>query len=114
MGQQINQSYGLLKQAKLQPKLLITSFGGRIKQKLDSSGDGDYKRWKKIEFEEKALPDLLEERVKAEEVIYLTADSPNVLETLDEGKTYVLGGIVDRNRYKVSRLLRSTLHNEVA
>ncbi|GAA6041537.1 hypothetical protein JCM8097_004250 [Rhodosporidiobolus ruineniae] len=33
-------------------------------------------------------------------VIYLTGDSPNVLTSLEPGKTYVLGGIVDRNRHK--------------
>ncbi|GAA6008074.1 hypothetical protein JCM10207_007018 [Rhodosporidiobolus poonsookiae] len=33
-------------------------------------------------------------------VIYLTGDSPNILATLEEGKTYILGGIVDRNRHK--------------
>ncbi|GAA5894275.1 hypothetical protein JCM5296_004701 [Sporobolomyces johnsonii] len=33
-------------------------------------------------------------------VVYLTGDSPNVLTAIVPGTTYVLGGIVDRNRYK--------------
>lgn len=35
------------------------------------------------------------------DIIYLTGDSPNILHTIDKGKTYVLGGIVDHNRYKL-------------
>ncbi|GAA5860311.1 hypothetical protein JCM8547_003459 [Rhodosporidiobolus lusitaniae] len=33
-------------------------------------------------------------------LIYLTGDSPHVLTRLTPGHTYILGGIVDRNRYK--------------
>lgn len=39
-------------------------------------------------------------RVPRSTVTYLTGDSPNVLTSLTPGHTYVLGGIVDRNRYK--------------
>lgn len=35
-----------------------------------------------------------------EELVYLTADSPNTITQLEKGKVYVLGGLVDRNAHK--------------
>ncbi|KAG9128191.1 tRNA (guanine(9)-N(1))-methyltransferase [Ceratobasidium sp. 392] len=37
-----------------------------------------------------------------ESVVYLTADAEDELLELQEGETYVIGGIVDRNRYKLA------------
>ena len=34
-------------------------------------------------------------------IIYLSSESPNVLQELDKDAVYVIGGIVDRNRHKV-------------
>ena len=34
-----------------------------------------------------------------ERLVYLTADSPNEIERIVPGDVYILGGIVDRNRY---------------
>lgn len=45
-------------------------------------------------------------RSAQENVVYLTADSPNEIDALEEGMTYVIGGIVDHNRYKVSSRLQ--------
>ena len=52
----------------------------------------------------KTLVGPIPSRSAQENVVYLTADSPHEIDALEEGMTYVIGGIVDRNRYKVSSL----------
>jgi len=39
--------------------------------------------------------------------VYLTGDSPNTLSTLDNNTTYIIGGIVDRNRLKRAAIERA-------
>jgi len=54
---------------------------------------------------DQSLEQLFESNL--DNVIYLTSDSENVLENLDDSKIYVIGGIVDRNRLKRKALDRA-------
>lgn len=49
---------------------------------------------------------LVETHAK-EDIVYLTHDADDVLEELDDGKVYVIGGIVDRNRLKGATLTKA-------
>lgn len=51
-----------------------------------------------VEKENKCYIEALQHR--KDDLVYLTADSETVLENLDLNKIYIIGGLVDRNRWK--------------
>lgn len=107
--------------------ILCTSLNGRTRKRLDYLGDASYLRWRGVRWweddfdklwsgeavsevkfmgDDKADSDgdkVEKETDKAEKgsVVYLSADADDELEELTEGETYVIGGICDKNRYKV-------------
>jgi tRNA (guanine9-N1)-methyltransferase len=107
--------------------LLFTSLNGRTFERLEGTGDASFKRWTRVEWwksgyeglwDESSSPDVLEtetvtksgrspQRAPKDKVVYLTADCDEELEELKEDETYIIGGVVDRNRYKVYALLSS-------
>eukprot|EP00842_Homolaphlyctis_polyrhiza_P000842 jgi/Hompol1/1759/HPOL_000015-RA len=61
-----------------------------------SSRITNYSSWSSLKFTDAHFTKAF----NPSECIYLTADSPNIIHTLDPAKVYIVGGIVDRNRHK--------------
>ncbi|GLC46359.1 hypothetical protein PLESTB_001766900 [Pleodorina starrii] len=96
--QQINFSYAANKQAARPTHMLLTSFKGglaALANKMISGMD----KWCVTRTEQHYAEMFCSPEDKSS-LVYLTADAEEELEELDETKIYVIGGLVDHNRYK--------------
>lgn len=101
MSNQITRCYSAKRHADYEVDLVVSSFNKRLKQRFDKSVL-DYSKWQNMTFKENdTLAELLPtDKEELAKYVYLTADTDNELESLDEGSTYIIGGIVDKNRHK--------------
>lgn len=102
---------------------------------MDNLGDSGYKRWTKTEWWQEGFERLWQrdsagdqnpasdsetqatspedgQRTSSphlQKIVYLTADSEEELTELLADETYIIGGIVDHNRYKVSSVPRAVV-----
>ena len=129
LGSQVTRCYSDNHKAPFQAHLAISSFGGQLKERFNGLLAGHYRSWKNVRFLEGdfvqaadqakewmkgdlggklvgalAMEDdsaqTLHEQGEAGEVVYLTSDSPDTLTRLRPYSTYIIGGLVDRNRHK--------------
>ena len=129
LSSQVTRSYSDTHKSPFQSHLVVSSFGGPLKERFEGLLEGHHHSWKGVRFleedfvqaakqakdwmegessgrlagvfEEKAIADQpVDELVRNGEVIYLTSDSPNTLTELRPYSTYIVGGLVDRNRHK--------------
>ena len=130
LASQLTRCYSDNNKAPYQAHLAISSFGGHLKERFDTVLSGQYKSWKGVRFFEDDVPEAarkmrewmeeskgdritgaLAAKEKSlqtpsrdlsddEEIVYLTSDSPDTLTELWPYRTYVIGGIVDKNRHK--------------
>lgn len=75
--------------------LWLTGCNGEMEKQLQRLPGFD--KWI-IEKENRSYMEALNEQ--KENLVYLTADSESVLDELDPEKYYIIGGLVDRNRWK--------------
>ncbi|KAM6894562.1 tRNA methyltransferase 10 homolog A [Lycodopsis pacificus] len=92
---QVQRCYAENRRALHPVQFHLTSLGGQLKQSMDEKDKG-WVNWKDITI----TTEHYSEVVAQEELVYLTSDSPNVLEELDHKKAYVIGGLVDHNHHK--------------
>lgn len=160
LGSQITRSYSMNKQGDYQAHIIISSWGGKLKERFETVLKNTHKNWRGVSFvqddfveagkvawdimhgpqggklcpalggdeqdrqqqsddlaadeegeaDKEAARDPAEETSTLEKpvpefttdsVIYLSADSPNTLDKLEPNTSYVIGGLVDRNREKL-------------
>ncbi|KAK7176909.1 hypothetical protein R3I93_000984 [Phoxinus phoxinus] len=92
---QIQRSYAENRRTLHPVQFYLTSHGGQLKQIMDEINKG-WVNWKDVHVKPEAFHEILSK----DDLVYLTSDSPNVLEELDEAKAYVIGGLVDHNHHK--------------
>ncbi|KAL3627270.1 hypothetical protein CASFOL_028633 [Castilleja foliolosa] len=93
--QQIMYCYAINGRCALPAHIWLTGCQGEMhNQLLRIPG---YDKWA-IEKEEGSYVDAFKDQ--KEHLVYLTADSENVLDELDPKSVYIIGGLVDRNRWK--------------
>ncbi|OJJ99312.1 hypothetical protein ASPACDRAFT_79228 [Aspergillus aculeatus ATCC 16872] len=123
LGSQLTRSYSDNSRAPFRSHLVVSSFNKLLKQRFDTVLAKTYENWKGIRFLEE---DFVEAAEKAKEwmvvpdggrfegvfadkadtkpedgeVVYLSSDSPHTLTELKPFSTYIIGGLVDKNRHK--------------
>ena len=86
--------------------LILTGVGDKLHTLLSKNV---YEKWNIQSFRQTGYIDASpvrsgfnaegETKIDKTKLVYLTADSPNTITDLDPSDAYIIGGIVDRNRY---------------
>lgn len=129
LSSQITRCYSDNHKAPFQAHLALSSFGGHLRERYDGILAGTHRSWRNVRFLEddfvkgaeqatewmsgpeggnlagvfdrdREPQQKPEESQRLGETVYLTSDSPDTLTELRPYSTYVVGGLVDKNRHK--------------
>ena len=85
--------------------LTVSSLAGETLANLQHVSGFDEWTLRAFSSSEKSVKEVFQDRIN--DVVYLTSDSENTIEDLDDSKIYVIGGIVDRNRLPRAAIKRA-------
>ncbi|KAI9355486.1 guanine-1-methyltransferase-domain-containing protein [Pilaira anomala] len=94
---QLGYTYGKNRTAPKSMKICLSSVDSVLKETFNEKLPS-WSSWKNVNIlpENTTYLDAFDKK----DLVYLSADSDNVIHELEEGKHYIIGGIVDKNRYK--------------
>eukprot|EP00088_Acartia_fossae_P022775 TRINITY_DN23897_c0_g1_i12.p1 TRINITY_DN23897_c0_g1~~TRINITY_DN23897_c0_g1_i12.p1 ORF type:complete len:319 (-),score=64.76 TRINITY_DN23897_c0_g1_i12:163-1119(-) len=90
---QILRCYSQNRRLKAPLQMHMTSLRDSVLQEMEKHNG--YKAWD-MHFHEDSFDQVLPK----DSLVYLSGDSQNELETLENGKNYIIGGLVDHNNHK--------------
>ena len=121
LSSQITRSYSDNNRAPYQGHLVVSSFDGHLKERFDTVLSS-YENWKGVRFMSEdylhaaeaakewmqeprggmvgSFADRSDAKPEDGEIVYLSSESPDTLTELKPYSTYVVGGLVDKNRHK--------------
>lgn len=94
LASQLVRCYSENKKASMRTKLHFSSLNGHTREYMNIH---NIQNWEGVSFSPEHYSAL---GIQPSDLVYLTSDSPNLIEQFEDGKTYVIGGIVDKNRHK--------------
>ena len=104
MTRQISDCYSINKKSTTPFKLILYDLGDKLHSNLIKN---NFQNWIGISHIKSGTYYNMKEIDLDREVVYLTADSDNEITELSEKQIYVIGGIVDRNKYKLLTLKKA-------
>jgi tRNA (guanine9-N1)-methyltransferase len=123
LGSQVTRSYSDNSRAPYRSHLAISSFDKLLKERFDTVLAKTHEHWKGVHIMQEdfvhaaelakdwmngpqggklegAFADKTDAKPEDGEIVYLTSDSPYTLTELKPYSTYIIGGLVDKNRHK--------------
>lgn len=99
LGQQLIRCYSENKKASKTVNLSLSSFNKTLLHRFETNMKSQHTQWKGISISQTEFVPPTDE-AELQNWVYLSSDSLNTIEALEPAKTYIIGGIVDKGRYK--------------